>query len=201
MVLIFAAIFGNMLPVYSANWMGLKFFPRRNKTLFGLVYSNSLITIQSISFATSGVCFQLGSFLMVALCTLILTIKLRKKMKWRQMSSVSGQADRVSSNNQKVTKMVIVMSTLFIGLLFPFCLFTGAMIIEPEFSLNGKYGNLFLCVASIGFTLESTNSATSIFVYYKMSSRYRKVFRRLFLCRGDWKRAIYFFRKLIKYQI
>lgn len=141
-------------------------------------------TAQTIIYAISGVLLELGSFVIVFVCTVTLVVKLQDKTKWRQMSTASGQADNASTRDQKVTKMVMVISSLFIVCFSSTCMTLLAMMLEPELSVGGRHRNLFICVFSICFVLESANSAMNIFIYYHMSSKYKNVLR--LLCARAW---------------
>lgn len=180
-VLIFVVVIGNMLPVYYVSRLTMKFSPVRNKTLLGLVFTDDREIIEAVTLATGSVFIPLSAFVIVVVCTALLVVKLRDKTKWRQMSTTPGQYENASLRDLKVTKMVVVISTLFISCFVPVCLMMIAMILVPELSIEGKYRNLFICIFSVCFVLESTNSAMNIFIYYHMSSRYRDTFLAIFI--------------------
>lgn len=55
------------------------------------------------------------------------------------------------------------------------------MIAEPKLAIDGWFGNVFAIVFSVAYVVESINASFNIFVYYKVSSRYRMVVRNM-LC-------------------
>ncbi|CAL1541310.1 unnamed protein product, partial [Lymnaea stagnalis] len=180
MVSIFVILIASVSPVYYANRYGMKFFPDRNKTLLGLIYTPDREQVEKVSFTINNIIVPFSAFLTILSCTIILVVKLKNKTKWRQRSAVSGQSETMSSRDQKVTRMVVMISTLFIVCFTPICVLFIGMTVEPGLSIDGKYHNMFFVVFSFGYILETTNSALNIFIYYNMSTKYRDVFRQLF---------------------
>ncbi|XP_059169398.1 allatostatin-A receptor-like [Physella acuta] len=183
MVTIFLLLIGSVSPVYYANRYGLKFFPDRNKTLIGLIYTPDREQVEKVSFTINNIIIPFTAFLTILACTIVLVVKLRQQTKWRKNTKPTAHVDTLSSRDQKVTRMVVMISALFIVCFTPICVVFIGMTVEPELAINGKYHNMFFVVFSFGYILESTNSAINIFIYYRMSSRYRQVFRQIF-CRG-----------------
>lgn len=83
--------------------------------------------------------------------------------------------------------MVIVISSLFIVCFVPVSVNFIAYMILPEFFVDGKYRNMSIFFFGLGLILESTNSATNIFIYYSMSSKYRDVFKATFQIKNKVK--------------
>uniref|UniRef100_A0A2C9LX96 G-protein coupled receptors family 1 profile domain-containing protein n=1 Tax=Biomphalaria glabrata TaxID=6526 RepID=A0A2C9LX96_BIOGL len=189
MVSIFLILIASVTPVYCVNSYGWKYFPSRNKTLIGLVYTPDRESVEKVSFTFNNIIIPFFAFLTIVCCTLVLVAKLRSKAKWRRKSTSAGQTDQMTSRDQKVTKMVVMISTLFIVCFTPICVVFIGMTAEPDLSINGKYHNMFFVVFSFGYILESTNSAMNIFIYYKMSSRYRQVFREVILRQSPSKNS------------
>lgn len=167
-------------PVYCVNRFAWKFYPNRNKTIIGLVYTEDRESVEKVSFAINNVFIPFSSFVTVLICTIVLVVKLQRKTKWRQKVTTTDNFDTAAKRDQKVAKMVVTISTLFISCFIPVCIIFLAMTLTPEFSIDGKYKNIFIVVFGLSFILESTNSAVNIFIYYRMSSKYRTVFRKLF---------------------
>lgn len=172
-------IIGILVPGYCGSRLAPKFFPERNKTIVGTVFNDNRQLVEGIIFAVGGVFVELGAFVTVVVCTIILVVKLRGKSKWREMSTSLAQTEKTINRDHKVTKMVIVISTLFIICFTPTCVTLAGMILEPELSVAGRYRNMFVCAFSVCFTLESFNSATNIFIYYHMSSKYKAVLQKI----------------------
>ncbi|KAK3747142.1 hypothetical protein RRG08_035688 [Elysia crispata] len=91
-----------------------------------------------------------------------------------------GGAGAMTQKDKRLVKMITLVSTIFIVCFLPTCFNLLASIYLAEYSIVGRYRNLFQVAWSFIKLFESTNSSVNIFVYYNMSSRYRKCFRELF---------------------
>ncbi|XP_013065800.2 N-formyl peptide receptor 3-like [Biomphalaria glabrata] len=179
-VLIFLIMVVVTLPVYYCNQFDWKYYPSKNRTLLGLVFTADREAIERILFTINSVVIPFSAFFAVIICTVILVIKLKEKTKWRQSSTAAGKSDNVSGRDQKVARMIVMVSALFIACFTPMTLFFVGMIVVPELSITGKYRNIFFICSSFSFILESTNSSLNIFIYYSMSSKYKSQFNRMF---------------------
>lgn len=184
-VFTFIILLSSIAPVYMVLRLGWKYFPDRNRTLLGIIYTDDRERVERISYFINNVFIPFGSFIVIAICTIILVAKLRKNAKWRKASTISAQADNVSNRNQKVAKMVVMISTLFVVCFFPLSVTFIAMALEPELSMSGKHSGYLVVLVGIGFSMESINSSVNIFFYYRMSSKYRATFRQLFHLKDD----------------
>lgn len=121
-----------------------------------------------------------SAFVIIIVCTAVLAIQLKQKTKWRMKSTVSVQGDNISDRNQKVAKMVVMISLLFIVCFTPITALYVAMSMVSEISVTGKYRNIQTIIGAIGYLLESINSSANIFIYYDMSSKYKAAFNMMF---------------------
>lgn len=160
-------------PVYYANRLGHKFSAQLNRTIFGLIYTDSRDKVEAINFIINNVALQFAAFSAVIIFTIILVVKLRSKTKWRTLFA----ACNLSYRDNNVIKMVMVISIFFIICFTPLCMMTITMIMEPQLSLSGRYRNNIIIVFGTVFLLESMNSSVSIFLHYSKSRKYRPVFR------------------------
>ncbi|XP_005100340.1 allatostatin-A receptor-like [Aplysia californica] len=179
-VCLFIILIASVSPVYYVNRIGPKLSQKRNRTVIGLLFTEDREEVEAISFAVNNVIVPFCAFFVVIVCTVTLVVKLRSKTKWRKETASAGKSDNFSGRDQKVTKMVMMISTLFIVCFTPVSVMFIGMTVEPELSIDGQYRNLFFILFSFGFILESTNSALNIFIYYEMSSKYRTVFNHTF---------------------
>lgn len=168
-------------PFYFVNKIGMKFSPVRNKTLLGLVYSGEREIGEKVCFTVSNVFLPLIAFVAVVICTVTLVVSLRNKTKWRKISTLAGKTDNTGNRDQRVTRMIVCISILFIVCFLPITVVIFAILAEPGFAIDGKYKNTVIAVSGIGFALEAANSASNIFIYYHMSSKYRETFRQTIL--------------------
>lgn len=190
LVLIFLLVGVSVSPVYIVNRLDLVVLPGRNKTVIGLVHTDNRESVERPAFAVNNVVVPQTAFLVIIICTGTLVTKLRQKTRWRAKSVTSVQVDNSTSRDTKVTKMVVIISSLFIVCFIPVSITFIAMTINLEFSVDGKYQNINLITIGIGLLLESINSASNIFIYYNMSSRYQAVFRQVFCVYGCQKHKL-----------
>lgn len=181
MAYVFIILISSVAPIYVVNKLAMKYSPLKNKTLLGLVYNSDRDHIERVSYMINNIFVPFTAFLIIVISTVLLAYKLHVKAKWRKTTTVSVQGDHVSSRNQKVARMVVMISSLFIICFMFFIFIFMAMLVEPELSLSGKYINILTMLAGIGILLESVNSSANIFIYYHMSTNYRTVFKKLFV--------------------
>ncbi|XP_059147965.1 galanin-like G-protein coupled receptor npr-9 [Physella acuta] len=173
---IYLTVFLSVSPVYKGLGLGPSFNVKLNRTMFALVYASDGQYLLSISNSIA-VIVQVSSFAVVILCTVILTKTLAVKSKWRAESGNAAALSSSTERDRKVIQMVTLISTIFIVCFLP-CIFHLLLeICYPAYSIRGRYRNSYVVCWSCMKTLEAVNSSISIFVYYKMSSKYRVVFR------------------------
>lgn len=177
---VFVILICSETPVYCVNGLGLKFYSDRNITLIGLVSTEGRELVEKVTYPINNIFLPVASFLTVSASTVILVNELRKKAAWRKSVTSDSSSNAVSSRDQRIAKMIVMISSLFIVCFFPVVMNFVAMTLAPEFSIDGKYRHLFMMMFGLCFTLESTNSSMNIFIYYRMSSRYKSAFRQLF---------------------
>jgi hypothetical protein len=179
-VSIFVILIASVAPVYYCNKLALTFSIYRNKTVVGLIFTDDREEVEAINFSVNNVFVQLTAFLALTILTFVLVFKLKQTTKWRKLTTVNSQTENFSTRDQKVTKMIVTISSFFIICFTPVCLITLCIILQPEFSLKGKCRNLFVTLASFGLVLESINSSMNIFIYFHMSSKFRNVLQEMF---------------------
>lgn len=183
-ICVFVVLIFSVSPVYVVNSLALKFYPDRNKSLIGLVFTKDREHVEKISYIINNIFVSFSAFVVIIFCTTILVIKLNRKTRFRKTLVSKDQGDNISSRNQKVAQMVVMISTLFIACFIPFCVIFLAMSFEPKLSLQGDYRNTVILISGVGFILESINSSMNIFIYYHMSSKYRNTLRDVFCLVG-----------------
>lgn len=176
---VFVTLTLSSAPVFVVNTLGMKYFPGRNKTLIGNVHRGDREQVEKISFAINSFFLPVSAFIAIIVCTTILVISLHKSLEWRKLSSRTSQAG-VYGRNQKVAKMVIMISVLFISCFLPMTVFMLAMAFVPAIAIGGTYVYIGIVAGAIGTLLESINSSSNIFIYYHMSSNYKEAFQIIF---------------------
>lgn len=154
-------------------------FPARNRTILALAHTEDRASVEGPSFAVN-VFVRFSAYGIIIMCTIILVLKLRQKKNWREQSISSVQADRTYERDMKVTKMVVIISSVFIACFLPVCIVFIAMSAEPEFYVDGQYKNINTVTIGVGFMLESVSCASNIFIYFHMSTKFRATMWRVF---------------------
>uniref|UniRef100_A0A2C9LR86 G-protein coupled receptors family 1 profile domain-containing protein n=1 Tax=Biomphalaria glabrata TaxID=6526 RepID=A0A2C9LR86_BIOGL len=172
-----------LLPEYATAYIGLKYFPFLNKTLYGLVFTHDRYKVENLSFLLYAI-LMFVSFVAVVIFTAVLVVNLNKKSQWRQKSTFdSTQSETISRRDRATVKTVIVIASVLIINFTPTVAFYTGVFIVPEFSITGVNRNLFLVSAAFCFIFDTVNSSVTIISYYTMSSKFRQTFHELFsLC-------------------
>ncbi|CAL1547363.1 unnamed protein product [Lymnaea stagnalis] len=186
LVSIYVIVLAGVVPTYATHSIGWKFYPEYNRSLVGLKLTENSWEVTKISNVINNPLSSFSSFGLVLFCTVIITIQLNRKTKWREGTSTTGSGDKGSnsSKDRRAVKMVTVVSVIFLVSVTPSIIVVIVSVKEFEFTLTGKYRNLFYVAYSITFVLEALNSSVNILVYYNMNSRYRKTFKNMFYFNG-----------------
>lgn len=163
----------NTIPIYYINKLAFKFSLIRNRTVFGIVLGERYKLFESIYLFVNNLVIPVAAFLIITVCTLILAIQLRSNMEWRKSTVTSSKAEKLNNRNQKVAKMVVLISVLYIVCFLPTCTLMLAVAFDRTLFYNGKYINLTIVIGGISYVMESINSSMNIFIYHSMSSNFR----------------------------
>ncbi|CAL1545317.1 unnamed protein product, partial [Lymnaea stagnalis] len=181
MASIYVMMFATLIPEYMTFYLDWKYFPDRNKTLIGMVSRRYGEAARGITF-TILTFIQFISIPLIMLFTVILTAKLRQKSKWR-VKTTSG-ADRAliktDKKESRTIKMITAIAVIHILCYFPAYIELLMVVAVPEFYIVGLYKNSFLVAFSFPNLFEGVNSSLSIFLYYRMSTKYRCTFNAIF---------------------
>lgn len=177
---IFLILLSSVAPFYMVNRLAPKWFPLKNKTILGLVFTADRESVEKVSFAINNGFIPISAFVVIIFCTTTIVIKLKVTTEWSKKSTNSLQAQNISNRNRKVSKMVVIISIMFISCFIPVSIGFIVMTVVPELSVSGRYKNPLIMIAGLGFVLESLHSSANIFVYYHMSTKYQQTFNRLF---------------------
>ncbi|GFR59990.1 chemosensory receptor B [Elysia marginata] len=121
-------------------------------------------------------------FFIVLLSTIFLVVKVRRNQRWRK--GTSTQTAKTNDKEDKLVRTIIAISTIFIICSFPTVSIFITQIIHKQFRYRDPYlGTLLLLMFNIGGVFQAISSSVNIFFYYRMSSRFKKVFASLFACR------------------
>jgi hypothetical protein len=166
-------------PVFVVNSLGTKYIFSQNRTTLGLVSIEGRDTVEKITFTVNSFFIPFVAFIIIIVCTIILIVKLRRRSKWLKASTTASDAD-VSIRSQKVTKMVVMISVLFIVCFVPLAFVMIAVAFEPNLNVGGRLVNTGKLLGHIVLFMESINSSANIFIYYHLSRKYRDVIHVIF---------------------
>lgn len=192
-VCVFIVFIATGSPNYVVSRLDMAFVPSRNKTLVALIHTANRETVKKMSHIINNTVIPIMAFVIISVCTVILVIKLRQTTKWRQKATSYVQADLTSHRTQKVTKMVVMISSLFIACFIPLSILFISITFVPSLNIDGRNLGTVLLVGGTGTILESINAGMNIFIYYHMSSKYREAFHETFClsgCRAETDKAI-----------
>lgn len=171
-------------PMYVVNRLGMKFSLLRNRTVFGLLFTEDRENVEKISYVINSLSVPCAAFIVIVACTITLSMGLKKAVEWRNKLS-QGNCNRVNNRNQKVSRMIVMISTIFIVCFIPINISMLAIAFEPAFGFGGRYFNIVIVFSGLSLTLESVNASANIFIYYHMSGKYRKTFLEIFCTRRN----------------
>lgn len=183
-VTFFIVLIASVAPIYYVNRFAMVFNAAKNKTILAIVQTDDRWDIIKVSLTVNNVVIPFGAFAVVIVCTTILIVNLHRKTTWRK-SVVVGSSENLMIRDQKVSKMILMISSVFIICFIPCCVGCVAMTLEPRIDMYGQYSNTFIVIFGASFILESANSSVNIFVYYNMSSKFRATFKDLLRVNGD----------------
>ncbi|CAL1543770.1 unnamed protein product, partial [Lymnaea stagnalis] len=182
MLVIYVVMMLTLLPTYATVYMTWNWYPDVNRTLLGLTLAGGSDVTIFVTYALSA-STQITSFLIVVIFTLILITNIRRNSKWR-LSSVVFSLDSANEHSKKrdskTLKMVTMMAAIYIVCFSPMMMMYIAISSVSGFSANGPYQNDYFAAWSFADLLDSLNSSASFFVYYVMSTKYRKTFKEFF---------------------
>ena len=184
LVVIYIVSAAGVAPVYFVNRLSWEFDSVKNRTVLTMTHTEDRDVVERVAFTFNNLSAW-TSFVIVIISTLLTVRQVRKSLTWRR-DHVTGGSDQPAtseSSNNRLVKMVLVISVLFIALMTPMTLNLTVNTFLPDYSITGRHKGLFVDVSCFIFLAESVNSSVNIFVYLVMSSRFRQEFCRMFHCR------------------
>ncbi|XP_055862708.1 uncharacterized protein LOC106068181 [Biomphalaria glabrata] len=173
----FFVLFASIIPAFISSSLGMKFDPIYNQTHVGLMFTNNAASLQEISL-TFNVVVQLGVFCIVVVFTVALIRSFVRKTEWR--STATKQSTKSNARDNKMVKMVILISVVFIILSIPGVVATFLMMFIPEYNIAGRYRNIYIASFSTFFPIGAINSTVNFFIFLDMSTKYRQMFLTMF---------------------
>ncbi|KAK6959117.1 FMRFamide receptor [Biomphalaria glabrata] len=182
-VIIFILAISDIATPYYFLYFGWVFSPERNSTLLRVITKDDFAIPISYSYFYSDVFVPYFTFTVLISCTIIIAVSLKRNAKWRSSVSLEKTdkaAKKATLKELKVVRMLTVVSVIFIVCLIPLSATTTAVALVNELSILGPYFNVARLCYCVSFLTETVSSTMNPFVYYKMSSKYKKGFSQLF---------------------
>lgn len=120
-----------------------------------------------------GIIVPVATFVVVTVATTTTILKLRAAIKWREKTCSASSDNR--SRQMALTKMLVLVSCLYIITMVPFVGNTLTRLFVAEYSFYGRYSSAFRSANAIVHVFPRINSAVDFFIYYCRSSKFRTV--------------------------
>ncbi|KAK0043899.1 neuropeptide receptor 15 [Biomphalaria pfeifferi] len=144
----------------------------------------------------SGIIWPTSSLGIVAGSTAIIAYHLKKSSHFRSRASCvkntdnytekhkakNSSDDHLSARDRQVVKMLLVVIGVNVLTLSPRIVHYMVKYFIYEFYFLRAYHNLFLCITYILAVFDLTNAAFNVFIFYQMSTAFRKTFWEIFSC-------------------
>ncbi|CAG5134066.1 unnamed protein product [Candidula unifasciata] len=171
------------IPVFYSTRAVWIFDPRRNRSILGIARITHSEYIQQIAFWINNI-LPITFFVFITTCTIILVKSLKKISKWKQQSAYSQNPGLISQRDTKVVRMITIISIVFIACYTPGAVLLIFILIFPELTYSGKQKNLLVVILSILVQLEGINATANFFIYFTMSSKFKRTLISLFCAYG-----------------
>ncbi|XP_025099138.1 uncharacterized protein LOC112566925 [Pomacea canaliculata] len=114
----------------------------------------------------------LVTFFAISVATLITVIKLKVSMKWRKETTNSNKD--VQRQQTALTKVLVVVSLVYIVTMLPFVGYIGVHLFMDQFSPFGRYAYLYTTVSAIVNVCPLINCSFNFFIYFTRSTRFKE---------------------------
>ncbi|XP_025097941.1 uncharacterized protein LOC112566163 [Pomacea canaliculata] len=139
------------------------------QTNIGLKYGNIFDIIYGGFLSIS---LPIVNFTTVAAATALTVGKLRVATRWRAKTSSANS--ETQDRQAGATKMLVLVSCLYIVTMTPFVATIFTRIIVRDFSPYGRYYMQYMAISAISDSFSLLNNAVNFFVYLAQSSRFRR---------------------------
>lgn len=86
------------------------------------------------------------------------------------------------SDQNHITIMLVIVAFVFLICILPGAVLSIATHIWPQYSPFGKNRNLYICISTITFLLETINSSVNFIIYMAFSRKFRLLYKEKFCC-------------------
>ena len=147
MVMSYTAIFGVFPLVVIRSRIHWEFYPELNRSLLTMTPTTDPIvtSLYTGDLIYKNAVLPFFTFSVVLSATPLLALSLRRNKAWRDANKSQPTNSMATRENEEMRakKMVVAFNTVFIICSIPFSVHIIATIIEPQFSLTGRYIYVF----------------------------------------------------------
>ncbi|KAH9505637.1 hypothetical protein Btru_056112 [Bulinus truncatus] len=179
-VVIFVILTMYLFPQLYVRYFDWKFIPQLNKTVLYTFYRGNREAVLSVSYFITDMFLPYSIFLVLLLCSVVIFVKLKATSKWRQ-SIIPSASGAPSFKERKSVKLLMTISLICILLLLPqTVLFTALGVVRELRTSDGAYHDITILAYTATLLPQVVNCSNTIFVYYKMSTKYRTELQKMF---------------------
>ncbi|XP_059163142.1 FMRFamide receptor-like [Physella acuta] len=174
-IIFFAITMLRMFPVFYTVYLGRFDFNANGPTVYAKFREN-VYTIFNITYYIYDLMAPYTTFFIILMSTGIITIKLKHQSRWRQSMSHVKKETHISSREKKTVIMLSTISIVFVICLIPSSTKLTVISFMPDLRLAGKNFSIALMCYCACFLFETVLSSVNIFIYLRMSQKYREQF-------------------------
>ncbi|KAK0042219.1 FMRFamide receptor [Biomphalaria pfeifferi] len=183
-LILFLISISNVIAPYYYFRFGWILSPERNSSILRIIPKKNWYFGIGLSYMFNDIFIQYLTFAVLIACTVITSVTLHRNATWKKSISKGGYRkveNKVSLKEIKVVKMLYFVSVTFIVCLLPLSTTLTAVGVVEDLSLNGAYYQVARLCYCVSFTMETVSSSMNAFIYYSMSSKYKRAFMTLFV--------------------
>ncbi|KAK6985977.1 neuropeptides capa receptor [Biomphalaria glabrata] len=179
-LMIFVVLTLYLFPPFDVFYTEPRYLPNLNKYILAMVIKGNRNSYFNVYYFIADMFLPYATFLALIGFNVIIIAKLKSKSKWRL--STSGKqvsTTRLSYKERRAVFMLVNISVIFIVCLIPHSGLSTALGIVRSLSVDGSNFDIYKLCYSFTMLLETLNCSVSIYVYYRMSSKYRTTFHEI----------------------
>ncbi|KAH9499029.1 hypothetical protein Btru_005463 [Bulinus truncatus] len=165
------------VPLCLVVYVDWRFLPELNKTILSLYFRDNRDRVMRRFYLVADTLIPIAVISLLILFTSIIIVKLKAQSKWRQtniMSKGDHPSNVLSPKQRRTVQMLTVVSIIFIVCFVPYSILQTALVIFREMKIGGVYFYVYYVSYSFCTLMEVVCCSVSIFIYYKMSTRFRE---------------------------
>lgn len=181
-IMLICPVFFVVIPTAILVSFDLMYSPEMNKTFLNLIFTNNSYIATSLQYYISDIFLPCFNFLTIIVCSAIIFIRMRTRSVWRKSISQSDVNKFNGQKERKMTKILILVSLVYLALHLPNCLLlslTATFVVFNYGSSVHRISSFFTCFT---LPLQVINSSVNIVIYYKLSTKFRKCLHNMFTC-------------------